>query len=59
MRITEKGDDVLITLKAGSNEDVPKFEVEASISKAKLEDMFGGGLEQALPDLVEKSGFKF
>ena len=49
---------MIFSLKATPNKDIPKFELEAGISKAKLEDMFNGGLEQALPELVEKSGFK-
>ena len=59
LKAEEKGENVIFSLKATPNKDVPKFELEAGISKAKLEDMFNGGLEQALPDLVMKSGIKF
>ena len=58
LKAEEKGENVIFSLKATPNKDIPKFELEAGISKAKLEDMFNGGLEQALPELVEKSGFK-
>ena len=56
--MNENGDKISFSLKSIPNEDVPKFELEAEISKEKLENMFNGGLEQALPELVEKSGFK-
>ena len=58
LKAEEKGENVIFSLKATPNKDIPKFELEAGISKAKLEDMFNGGLEQALPELIEKSGFK-
>ncbi len=59
LKLIEKDKDIVLTFQAIPNEDVQKFDVKASLSKEKLEDMFGGGLEKALPELVEKSGFKF
>ena len=56
--MNENGDKISFSLKSIPNEDVPKFELEAEVSKEKLENMFNGGLEQALPELIEKSGFK-
>lgn len=59
IKISEKEKDMVFTLNDIPNEDVPVFDLQASISKEKLKDIFGGGLEQALPDLIEKSGMKF
>ena len=53
----EKGENVIFTITATPNEDVTKFNLEAGLSKTKFEDMFNGGLEKALPELIEKSGF--
>ena len=59
LKAEEQGENIVFTMDAIPCDDVPKFNLEAGISKAKLEDMFNGGLEQALPELIEKSGFKF
>lgn len=58
LTVNENGDKISFSLKAIPNGEIPKFELEAEISKEKLENMFNGGLEQALPELIEKSGFK-
>jgi hypothetical protein len=58
LMMNENGDKISFSLKSTPNEDVPKFELEAEISKEKLENIFNGGLEQVLPELIEKSGFK-
>ena len=48
----------LLSIEALATTEVPAFEVNASISKEKFEKIFGGELEQALPDLIQKSGMK-
>lgn len=58
LKAEEKGQNVIFSLKAQPNKDIPRFDLEAGISKIKFEDMFNGGLEQALPELIERSGFK-
>lgn len=57
-RIEDCGDRVKLSIEALATTEVPAFEVNASISKEKFEKIFGGELEQALPDLIQKSGMK-
>ena len=58
LKAEEQGENIVFTVNTIPSTDIPKFNLEAGISKAKFEDMFNGGLEQALPELIEKSGFK-
>ena len=58
LKAEEQGENIVFTMNAIPSTDIPKFNLEAGISKVKLEDMFNGGLEQVLPELIEKSGFK-
>lgn len=57
-RIDDSGDRVKFHMHALTTPEVPAFEAHASISKEKFEKIFGGELEEALPDLIKKSGFK-
>lgn len=57
-KIEECGDRVKISIEALATPEVPVFEANASISKEKFEKIFGGDLEESLPNLIEKSGMK-
>ncbi|MBE7711069.1 MAG: hypothetical protein E7Z92_02895 [Cyanobacteria bacterium SIG31] len=58
-KIEDCGDKVKLTLEALATPEVPALEANAFISKEKFESIFGGELEQMLPDMIEKSGMKF
>ena len=57
-KIDDSGDRVKLYIHPHATPEVPAFEANASISKEKFEKIFGGELEEALPDLIKKSGFK-
>ena len=57
-KIEECGNRVKLSIEALATPEVPAFQVNASISKEKFEKIFGGELEEALPNLVKKSGIK-
>lgn len=57
--INEKGDDVILSMSNLPNQDIPEFYLNANISKTKFEHMFSEKFDQALPDLIAKSGIKF
>ena len=57
-KIEECGDRVKLSIEALATPEVPVFEANASISKEKFEKIFGGDLEESLPNLIEKSGMK-
>ena len=58
-KIDDSGDRVKFHIHALATPEVPAFESHASISKEKFVKIFGGELEEALPDLIKKSGMKF
>ncbi len=58
LKFNDCGKKVQLSINALATEEVPIFELNAELSKEKFEKIFGGELEQALPDLIEKSGMK-
>lgn len=59
IKIDNSGDRVELHIHHLATPEVPAFEANASISKEKFEKIFGGDLEESLPDLIEKSGINF
>ena len=59
IKIDDSGDRVELHIHPLATPEVPAFESHASISKEKFEKIFGGELEESLPDLIKKSGMKF
>ncbi len=59
IKIDDSGDRVELHMHPLATPEVPAFESHASISKENFEKIFGGELEEALPDLIKKSGMKF
>ena len=57
-KIEDNGDRVNLHIHALATPEVPAFESHVSISKEKFEKIFGGDLEQSLPDLIKKSGIE-
>ena len=57
-KLEDCGDSIKLSINALATQEVPALEGFISISKEKFEKIFGGELEQSLPDLIEKSGMK-